>query len=133
MENVSIWSCFNVNGDVTEIEAIVSTPGLIALDRDDIVSVLEAEGESFVVTGTGFTLNAALDSALANVHVKPETITALVIAVWCNDTKVPMSAFTVLSEFTSTLAPEINVTWGVFSDASFEGEYKIVLISTAKS
>ena len=133
MENVSIWSCFNVNGDVTEIEAIVSTPGLIALDRDDIVSVLEAEGESFVVTGTGFTLNAALDSALANVHVKPETITDLVIAVWCNDTKVPMSAFTVLSEFTSALAPEINVTWGVFSDASFGGKYKVVLIGTAKS
>ena len=133
MENVSIWSGFNVNGDVTEIEAIVSTPGLIALDRDDIVSVLEAEGESFVVTGTGVTLEAALDSALANVHVKRETITDLVIAVWCNDTKVPMTAFVAISEFISTLAPEINVTLGVFSDASLVGEYKVVLIGTAKS
>ena len=124
---------FKVNGDVTEIEAIVSTPGLIALDLDDIVSVLEAEGESIVVTGTGVILEAALDWALANVHVKRETITDFVVAIWCNDTKVPMSAFIVLSEFTSTLAPEINVTWGIFPDASFEGEYKIVLISIAKS
>lgn len=133
MKEQSNWNGFTVHGDVDEIEAIISTPGLIDLDRVDIVSVLEADGSHFIVTGTGVTLDAALDSALANVQVNKENITDLAIALCGSFTSVPMVAFGAISEFTSKLNSDVNIIWGVFSDASLDSDYKVVLVGSAKS
>lgn len=131
MKKLSTWKGYPVIGDVAEIDAVVSTPGYIALDRDDILSILEADGESFVLTGSGATLEAAWEVALANVQMGPGNITDLAVAVWCNTASTMKSSFSALNAF--TLAPDINVKWGIVSKASLPNEYKIVLIGSAKS
>ena len=130
MKQFSTWEGYPITGDVTEIDAVVSTPGLIALHRDDILSTLEEDGESFVLTGYVATLEAALEAALANMQLNPENITALSIAVWWNPDSVTLSSFSALNVF--TLAPHIKVRWGIVSNTSLNSEYKIVLIGSAK-
>lgn len=46
------WNGYAVHGDVKELDAIVESTGFIELDKEDVVSILSADGENCVISGT---------------------------------------------------------------------------------
>ena len=128
----SVWENLPVQGDVNELNAIINTPSLISLDRNDIMKVLNAEGDSFIITGTAGSLIEALHSALEKMPLV--YIEDMAVAIWCGASQFPMSGTSVknaLSELDSEInKPDKNISWGIFTDSSLDDSFKVTIIAT---
>ena len=58
------WNGYAVHGDVKELDAIVESTGFIELDKEDVVSILSADGENCVISGTGNEMDEAFNNAI---------------------------------------------------------------------
>lgn len=58
------WNGYDVHGDVKELDAIVESTGFIELDKEDVVSILSADGENCVISGTGNEMDEAFNNAI---------------------------------------------------------------------
>ncbi len=120
-----------VKGDVKELDAIVSNSGIISLDRDDIVSVLEAEGESFIIKGQADDLAEAIKLTLREIPLDKK-VTDMAVAIWCGAPQFPMSEMSSVSNALSEFEAEANILWGVFADPVLGDSFKVVIVANGK-
>jgi len=69
MNNKATWNGYAVQGDVKELEQITGSKGFVNLDKDDIIAMLSADGENYVVTANAGKIEDAFNAALANIPV----------------------------------------------------------------
>lgn len=123
----SVWVNLPVQGDVNELDAIINTPSLISLDQNDILKVLNAEGDSYIITATAGSLTKAMSSALEKMPLV--NVTDMAIAIWRGTSQSPLSE-TSVNNALSELDPKIDVSWGMFTDSSLGNSYKVTIIAT---
>ncbi len=74
---ITIWNGYPVHGDIKELDRIIESEGLITLDKDDVVNVLSAEGESHVTSGVNFKLGEAFNEAVNALPCKVDKVEEL--------------------------------------------------------
>lgn len=134
MDNkTSFWNGLPVVGDVKELDYIVESNGFINLSKEDIIEVLSASGENYVVTGTGEKINDAFDNAVANLPCNLDSINNLLISFHCSkETNNDINDLVKISRTLSEANREASVKWGIANDNSLAETFKVVLVASKK-
>ena len=130
---ISIWNGYPVHGDIEELDRIIESEGLITLDKDDIVSVLSAEGESYVTSGGNADLGEAFNEAVNALPCKVDKVEELLIDFRFGNMQPEMSGLSSITDTLSEVNPDINIMWGISSDESLGDSYKVVLVASVKA
>lgn len=110
---ISIWNGYPVHGDIKELDRIIESEGLITLDKDDVVNVLSAEGESHVASGVNFKLGEAFNEAVNALPCKVDKVEELLIDFRFGNRQPEMSGLSSITDTLSEVNPDINIM-GVF-------------------
>lgn len=133
MTKTSEWNGFPVYGDIRELDYIVSTDGLINIGKEDIISVLSAEGENYLTASVNANLGEAFNEALIGLPCKFDNVNNLLIDFRYGNKQPKM---TELSSVTATLSeanPDIDIIWGMSSDERLGDSYKVILLASVKA
>ncbi len=130
---ISIWNGYPVHGDIKELDRIIESEGLITLDKDDVVNVLSAEGESHVTSGVNSKLGEAFNEAVNALPCKVDKVEELLIDFRFGNRQPDMSEFSSITDSLSGANPDINIMWGITSDESLGDSYKVVLVASVKA
>ena len=130
---ISIWNGYPVHGEIKELDRIIESEGLITLDKDDVVNVLSAEGESHVTSGVNSKLGEAFNEAVNALPCKVDKVEELLIDFRFGNRQPDMSEFSSITDSLSGANPDINIMWGITSDESLGDSYKVVLIASEKA
>ena len=130
---ITIWNGYPVHGDIKELDRIIESEGLITLDKDDVVNVLSAEGESHVTSGVNFKLGEAFNEAVNALPCKVDKVEELLIDFRFGNRQPKMSELSSITDTLSETNPDINIMWGITSDESLGDSYKVVLIASEKA
>ena len=130
---ISIWNGYPVHGDIKELDRIIESEGLITLDKDDVVNVLSAEGESHVTSGVNFKLGEAFNEAVNALPCKVDKVEELLIDFRFGNKQPEMSELSSITDTLSEVNPDINIMWGISSDESLGDSYKVVLVASVKA
>ena len=133
MKELTSWNGYTVYGDSSELDKIIATPNIIALDKNDIIGVLSRGGEHRIATGVGVDCESALNAALSALECPLEGITVMIVNIYCKD-----KSQLLMSEISSMLEPikegisaDCDLLWGVAEDAEMECPRKITLLVTS--
>lgn len=132
MNEISVWNGYPVLGDVKELDRIVESEGFINLDKDDIIAVLSAEGESYVTSGVNVNLGEAFNEAVNSLPRSIDKVNSLLIDFRCGTRQPNMTELSSISASLSETNEEIGVVWGMTSDESLGKSYKVVLLASVK-
>ena len=130
---ISEWNGYPVHGDVKELDRIVEYDHFINLDQDDIINVLSAEGNNFLLSAVNANLGDAFNDAINNLPCEIYKVNQLLIDFRCGNKQPKMSE---LSSVTATLSeanPGSAVKWGISSDETLGDSYKVVLLASVKA
>ncbi|GFI05875.1 cell division protein FtsZ [Muribaculaceae bacterium] len=130
---ISIWNGYPVHGEIKELDRIIESEGLITLDKDDVVNVLSAEGESHVTSGVNSKLGEAFNEAVNALPCKVDKVEELLIDFRFGNRQPDMSEFSSITDSLSGANPDINIMWGITSDESLGDSYKVVLVASVKA
>ena len=130
---ISIWNGYPVHGDIKELDRIIESEDLIKLDKDDVVSVLSTEGESYVTSGVNADLVEAFNEAVNALPCKVDKVDELLIDFCFGNRQPKMSEFSSIKGPLSEANPDINIMWGISSDESLGDSYKVVLVASVKA
>ena len=130
---ISIWNGYPVHGEIKELDRIIESEGLITLDKDDVVNVLSAEGESHVTSGVNSKLGEAFNEAVNALPCKVDKVEELLIDFRFGNRQPDMSEFSSITDSLSGANPDINIMWGITSDESLGDSYKLVLVASVKA
>lgn len=130
---ISIWNGYPVHGDIKELDRIVESEGFINLDKDDVINVLSAEGESHVTSGVNFKLGEAFNEAVNALPCKVDKVEELLIDFRFGNMQPEMSGLSSITDTLSEVNPDINIMWGISSDESLGDSYKVVLVASVKA
>lgn len=123
------WENFSIQGDINELEVIISTPGYKSLDRNDIRMVLDSEGESFIVTSEADNMDEAMGLALKEIPLDKK-VTYMAVAIWCGNPQFPVSEIASVNNALSEFEPEANISRGVYTDSNLGNSFKVTIIAT---
>ncbi len=130
---ISIWNGYPVHGDIKELDRIVESEGFINLDKDDVINVLSAEGESHVTSGVNFKLGEAFNEAVNALPCKVDKVEELLIVFRFGNRQPEMSGLSSITDTLPEVNPDINIMWGISSDESLGDFYKVVLVASVKA
>ena len=130
---ISIWNGYPVHGEIKELDRIIESEGLITLDKDDVVNVLSAEGESHVTSGVNFKLGEAFNEAVNALPCKVDKVEELLIDFRFGNRQPKMSELSSITDTLSETNPDINIMWGITSDESLGDSCKVVLVAAVKA
>ena len=130
---ISTWNGYPVHGGIKELDRIIESDGLINLDKDDVVNVLSAEGESHVTSGVNSKLGEAFNEAVNSLPCKVDKVDELLIDFRFGNRQPDMSEFSSITDSLSGANPDINIMWGITSDESLGDSYKVVLVASVKA
>ncbi|MDE6097827.1 MAG: hypothetical protein K2G24_02960 [Muribaculaceae bacterium] len=130
---ISTWNDYPVHGEIKELDRIVESEGLITLDKDDVINVLSAEGESHVTSGVNSKLGEAFNEAVNALPCKVDKVEELLIDFRFGNRHPDMSEFSSITDSLSGANPDINIMWGITSDESLGDSYKVVLVASEKA
>ena len=130
---ISIWNGYPVHGDIKELDRIIKSEGLINLDKDDVVNVLSAEGESHVTSGVNSKLGEAFNEAVNSLPYKVDKVEELLIDFRFGNRQPKTSELSSITGKLSGINPDINIMWGISSDESLGDSYKVVLVASVKA
>ncbi len=130
---ISIWNGYPVHGDIKELDRIIESEGIITLDKDDIVSLLAAEGESHVTSGVNANLGEAFNEAVNALPGKVDKVEELLIDFRFGNRQPKMSELSSITDTLSETNPDINIMWGITSDESLGYSCKVVLVAAVKA
>lgn len=102
----------------------------MALDKDDIIKTLDLEGDSYVVTGTGDTVESAVESAISNIPCRRWQVKAMAIVLWYGTGAVDVSDMNSLSNTLSLFRSEPRFVWGVYSDSALGDSFKVTVVAS---
>ena len=129
----SIWNGYPVYGDASELDSIVESKGLINLDKNDVVSVLAAEGDNIVVTGISTSLKDAYNQAVSNLPCEISAINAMLMNLMVCKKPVLMTDMPQFGPVVEGIRSPADFLWGVTSDESLDDSYKVVLVASVKA
>ena len=127
----SNWNGYDVYGDIRELDAIVESIGLINLDKNDVISILSAEGRNCVTTGTGNELVEAFTKAVDELSNSIDKINRLLISFRYGNRQPDMAEISKVSSFLSEANPDIDVRWGLANDDTLGDSVKVILVASA--
>ena len=130
---ITIWNGYPVHGEIKELDRIIESEGLITLDKDDVVNVLSAEGESHVTSGVNSKLGEAFNEAVNALPCKVDKVDELLVDFRFGNRQPDMSEFSSITDSLSGANPDINIMWGITSDESLGDSYKVVLVASVKA
>lgn len=130
---ITIWNGYPVHGDIKELDRIIESEGLITLDKDDVVSVLSTEGESYVTSGVDANLGEAFNEASNALPCKVDKVEELLIDFRFGNRQPKMPELSSITDTLSGANPDINIMWGISSDESLGDSYKVVLVASVKA
>mgnify|MGYP001104293530 FL=1 len=130
---ISTWNGYPVHGDIKELDRIIKSEGLINLDKDDVVNVLSAEGESHVTSGVNSKLGEAFNEAVNSLPYKVDKVEELLIDFRFGNSQPKTSELSSITGKLSGINPDINIMWGISSDESLGDSYKVVLVASVKA
>ncbi|WP_289746822.1 hypothetical protein [Paramuribaculum intestinale] len=130
---ISIWNGYPVHGDIKELDRIIESEGIITLDKDDIVNLLAAEGESHVTSGVNANLGEAFNEAVNALPGKVDKVEELLIDFRFSNRQPKMSELSSITDTLSETNPDINIMWGITSDESLGDSCKVVLVAAVKA
>ena len=130
---ISIWNGYPVHGDIKELDRIIESEGLITLDKNDVVSVLSTEGESYVTSGVNADLGEAFNEAVNALPYKVDKVEELLIDFRFGNRQPKTSELSSITGKLSGINPDINIMWGISSDESLGDSYKVVLVASVKA
>lgn len=130
---ISIWNGYPIYGDIKELDSIVESTGIINLDKNDIVSVLSAEGDNIVVTGISTSLKDAYNQAVSNLPCEISSINAMLMNLSVCKKPVLMADMPKFGHLVEGMRSPADFLWGVTSDESLGESYKVVLVASAKA
>ena len=130
---ITIWNGYLVHGDIKELDRIIESEGLITLDKEDVVSVLSTEGESYVTSGVNFKLGEAFNEAVNALPCKVDKVDELLIDFRFGNRQPEMSGLSSITDTLSEVNPDINIMWGISSNESLGDSYKVVLVASVKA
>ncbi len=129
----SKWNGYYIHGDIKELDRIIESEGIITLDKDDIVNLLSAEGESHVTSGVDANLGEAFNEAVNALPCKVDKVEELLIDFRFGNRQPKMSELSSITGKLSGINPDINIMWGISSDESLGNSYKVVLLTSVKA
>ena len=106
---------------------------MITLDKEDITSVLSAEGENYLIASINADFGEALNQAIIDLPCKLDNVNSLLIDFRYGNKQLKMSE---LSSITATLSEantNIDVIWGMSSDERLGDFYKVTLLASVKA
>ena len=131
-ESIS-WNGYIVYGNSSELDKIIATPNIIAVDKNDIISVLSPEGEHRITTGVGADCLSALNAAISALGHPLDKVAAMFVNIYCNDMRqfLMSEIDSMLEPFRNGLSTDCDVSWGVAEDKEIESPRKVTLLVTA--
>ena len=130
---ISTWNGYPVHGNIKELDRIIESEGIITLDKDDIVNLLSAEGESHVTSGVDANLGEAFNEAVNALPCKVDKVEELLIDFRFGNKQPEMSELSSITDTLSETNPDINIMWGITSDESLGDSCKVVLVAAVKA
>ncbi len=124
------WNGYAVHGDVKELDAIVESTGFIELDKEDVVSILSADGENCVISGTGNEMDEAFNNAIDSLPSSIDKVNNLLIDFRYGDRPPKMAELSKISSSLSEASPTIEIRWGISNDESLGDTCKVVLVAS---
>lgn len=131
-KGISEWNGYAVYGDTRELEYIAETDGLINLDKEDIISVLSAEGENYLTASVNADLGEAFNQALIGLPCKLDNVNSLLIDFLYGKKQLKMSELSSIPATLSEANTDTDVIWGVSSDETLGDSYKVILLASVK-
>ncbi|MDE7461438.1 MAG: hypothetical protein K2M85_10235 [Paramuribaculum sp.] len=125
---VTMWEGHPVNGDTGELDIIVANPGIVALDKQDLIQVLEEEGEAYIVSGVGAKLGDAFTAAVEAMPCPKEAVRDVVVSLQYGDKDFSMSELTTLNTYFESLGEDVNIIWGSTRNDNLSGTVKVVML-----
>ncbi|MDE7450413.1 MAG: hypothetical protein K2M72_09420 [Paramuribaculum sp.] len=129
----SEWNGFTVYGDIRELDGIANTDGLIHLDKEDIFSVLSAEGKNYLTSSVNANLDEAFNEAINTLPCEIEKINSLLIDFRYGNKQLKMSELSSITSALSEVNPNIKVIWGMSSDERLGDSYKVTLLASVRA
>ena len=130
---ISTWNGYPVHGNIKELDRIIESEGIITLDKDDIVNLLSAEGESHVTSGVDANLGEAFNEAVNALPCKVDKVDELLVDFRFGNRQPEMSGLSSITDTLSEVNPDINIMWGITSDESLGDSCKVVLVAAVKA
>lgn len=131
-KGISEWNGYAVYGDTRELDCIAGTYGLINLDKEDIISVLSAEGENYLTASVNADLGEAFNQALIGLPCKLDNVNSLLIYFRYGNKQLKMSELSSIPVTLSEANTDTDVIWGVSSDETLGDFYKVILLASVK-
>ncbi len=129
---------YDIIGDKTEIDNIITTAGYINIDVGDIMKILSKETSNYVISGfaegTDSVANALKD-AFSKLPIATERISKQLFNIWTPKAmQASMNVINSLWDFIAELPTDIDVIiWGCAFDESMERhQAKVSLIASSK-
>ena len=132
-KEISEWNGYPVHGDIKELDAIVNSNGFMTIDKDDIVSVLVADGESYVTSATYHNLGEAFNEAVNSLPCGIDKVNKLVIDFRSGTQQTTLAEFSTITGKLAENNCDIDIMWGMSSDESLGESYKVVLLASVQS
>ncbi len=132
MTNSQTWNGYAVHGEAKELDIIVESNGFIPLGKEDIIEVLSAEGENFVVTATASNISEAFSKAIKHLPCEMDKVNHLLIDFICGSKQPEVADFTAITSSLAEASADISVKWGIASDDSIGEDFKVTMVASIK-
>lgn len=129
-DNKKPWHGYVVTGDVAEIDLIANANGHINLDMEDIVNALSEDGDNFVSSGFGNTVDAALKAAIDALPMHIGQVNNILIQLLIGDRDASMTDMKGISDMIGALQEDIDLAWGYAKDSALGDKCKAIVIAS---
>lgn len=128
---ITYWEGFPVEGDTHELDFIVETAGMLALDKNDILTTLSSEGGNYIATGIGQTLGDAFKSAKDSLPIALADAERMIIHFIMGTHQPDVSE---IGEVVKNLGDNDrkSIVWGISSDSAIGEKNKVSIIISTK-
>lgn len=126
----TIWNGYPVHGAAKELDNIVESTGFIPLAKEDIIEVLSADGENYVVTGVNANISSAFSEAVDNLPCKMDNVNTLLIDFFCGRKQPDVSDLSAITGSLADASKDMSVKWGIASDESLGDAFKVVVVAS---
>lgn len=127
---------YDIIGNVSEIQKIISTPGTINISKRDLLSSLTSSGRNYVTTGVsneGIALDALLDAVIELRKMTLDSMKKILFNIWVNskNRKLSSAEMTSIVGYCETEFQDAEIIWGVAHDTTLDiDNIKITLIAS---
>lgn len=132
MTNSLTWNGYAVHGEAKELDKIAESNGLIPLGKEDIIEVLSAEGENYVVAATASKISEVFSIAIKQLPCGMDKVNHLLIDFICGSKQPEVADLTAITSSLAEASADISVKWGIASDESLGEDFRVILVASIK-